>query len=217
MLQSKLKDLKFERWASGLALAFSLAALLFSWQANNIAREANELTLDSIEVARDSNRISLLDKADPQANQGDGTIPIFVYGCKYPSSDLYYVYSLAHVYITFSNNGGRIALLERVELRGTQYPWTINVFEEQPVELEFPISILPNTSRRWHLISKRIDSSFTESEMNQAFWDRRTSSPVLTWVFYFNDGRVITWEAQAYGSAQALDFSRNCEDLDKPT
>ncbi|MGK0639948.1 hypothetical protein, partial [Schleiferia thermophila] len=87
MGKTRDKTIKIDRLISIASLLISAIAVVFAWQANRIAREANELTQRSIQVAQESNRIALLDKPDPQTIRGTGTIPIFVYGCKYPSSD----------------------------------------------------------------------------------------------------------------------------------
>lgn len=214
MGKSRGKNVKLDKWVGTVALATSVVALFLSWQANRIAREANELTQESISVARESNRIGLLDKTDPQTIRGSGTIPVDTYGCKYPSSTSYYVYSVADVHITFSNNGGRTASLERVELKGTPYTWSVKAYDEQGGEVLLPATIYPATSIRWHFIAKSKDYSDTESGATQIHGERYPASPILQWIFYFEDGRVVTWETQSYGSAPKLDFSRNCEELD---
>jgi len=209
-----LRNSRFELWFTGVGLILSLIAVFFSWRADKVARDANELAQQSIEVARESNRISLLDEADPQVQPILGAIPIFVYGCKYPDSDLYHVYSLVDTNVEFFNNGGHEALLERVEISGTPYPWTVKSTNEEFITLGFPASILPGTRRDWHFMGISSESSQIEDEIYNAFWERRFSSPVLEWAFYFEDTKVVVLKTQAYGSAQDLDFSRNCEDFD---
>lgn len=213
MSKKQERTVKLDKWISVASLIISAIALIFAWQANKIAREANELTQQSIRVSQESNRIALLDKTDPHTIRGTGTIPIFVYGCRYSSSDLYYVYSFTDVYITFVNNGGKVASLTRVELMGTPYNWSVKLYQDG-AEVSLPAGILPGVEKRWHFIAKSISNGKTRENIESVYSERRYSSPLLQWVFYFEDGRAVVWETQAYGSSPGLDFSRSCEQLD---
>jgi len=204
---------KLDKWISIASLIVSAIALIFAWQANKIAREANELTQQSIKVAQESNRITLLDKTDPHPIRGTGTIPIFVYGCRYSSSNLYYVYSLTDIYITFTNNGSKVASLAQIDLTGTPYSWSVKPYQDG-AEVVLPAKILPGVERRWHFIAKSVSTGETQEKAATVYSERYHASPLLQWIFYFEDGRVIVWETQAYGSSPGLDFSRSCEQLD---
>ncbi|GIV70076.1 MAG: hypothetical protein KatS3mg048_2938 [Caldilinea sp.] len=205
------KTKRFDRWVSITSLVVSAIAVVFAWQANKIAREANELTQQSIRLAQESNRIALLDKTDPQTIRGTGTIPLFVYGCKYPSSDLYYIYSITDVYITFANNGGKVATLSQVELMGTPYSWSVKVYQDD-AEINLPVQILPGVETRLQFVATSVSNGESETNIRAVYEERYHSSPMLRWTFYFNDGRVIVWETQAYGSSPGLDFSRSCDE-----
>ncbi|MEJ5240077.1 MAG: hypothetical protein WHS87_02655 [Anaerolineales bacterium] len=204
---------KLDKWISIASLVVSAIALIFAYQANKIAREANELTQQSIKVAQESNRITLLDKTDPQPIRGTGTIPIFVYGCRYSSSDLYYVYSLTDIYITFTNDGGKVALLTQIDLTGTPYSWSVKFYQDG-AEVVLPAKILPGVERKWHFIAKSVSTGETQEKAETIYLERYNASPLLQWIFYFEDGRVVVWETQAYGSSPDLDFSKSCEQLD---
>ncbi|MGB9845768.1 MAG: hypothetical protein ACPLF9_08435 [Methanothermobacter tenebrarum] len=204
------KTTKLDRWISVTSLVISAIAVVFAWQANKIAREANELTQQSIRVAQESNRIALLDKPDPQTIRGTGTIPLSVYGCRYSSSDLYHVYSVTDVYITFANNGGKVATLSQVELMGTPYSWHIKIYQDDAA-INLPVQILPGVETRLHFVATSVSNSDSETNITTVYEERYHSYPMLRWTFYFNDGRVIVWETQAYGSSPGLDFSRSCE------
>ncbi len=210
MGKTRDKTIKIDRLISIASLLISAIAVVFAWQANRIAREANELTQRSIQVAQESNRIALLDKPDPQTIRGTGTIPIFVYGCKYPSSDLYHIYSVTDVYITFANNGGRVATLSQVELMGTPDFWSVRVYQND-AEINLPVQILPGIETRLQFVAKSVSNGEPETKIKTIYEERYRSNPILRWTFYFSDGRVIVWETQAYGSSPGLDFSRSCE------
>ncbi len=210
MGKTRDKTIKCDRWISIASLVISAIAVVFAWQANKIAREANELTQQSIRVAQESNRIALLDKPDPQTIRGTGTIPFFVYGCKHSSSDLYYIYSVTDVYITFANNGGKVATLSQVELTGTPYSWSIKVYQND-TEINLPIKILPSIETRLQFVATSVSNGDSETNIKTIYEERYHSYPKLRWTFYFSDGRVIVWETQAYGSSPGLDFSRSCE------
>jgi hypothetical protein len=210
MGKAREKNIRLDRWISITSLVISAVAVVFAWQANKIAREANELTQQSIRVAQESNRIALLDKPDPQTIRGTGITPIFVYGCKYSSSDLYHIYSLTDVYITFANNGGKVATLSQVELMGTSYPWSIKVYQDN-TEINLPVQILPGVETRLQFVATSVSDGYSEINIRDVYEERYYSSPMLRWTFYFNDERVIVWETQAYGSSPGLDFSRSCK------
>jgi len=210
MGKTRDKSVNFDRWLSLVSLIISAIAVIFAWQANKIAREANELTQQSIRLAQEANRIVLLDKPDPQTIRGTGTIPIFVYGCRYPSSNLYHVYSLTDIYITFANNGGKVASISQVELTGTPYSWSIKIYQDS-TETGLPVRILPGVETRLQFVAKNISNGETEENIRAVYEERYHSYPILRWIFYFSDGRVIVWETQAYGSSPGLDFGRSCE------
>lgn len=214
MRRLRVRYLKLEQWTSLAALLISMAALIFSWQANRIASEANVLTTESLKISRESNRIALLDKADPLPQRGSAVIGVSVHGCRYPASDTFHIISLADIYITFSNSGGHIAVLERIEVRGTPYTWTSSILNEQGQGVELPVTILPDRTERFHFLALSNSRSRTESEAREVFQERYFSSPSLEWVFHFEDGRVVVWNTEGYGSAPELSFSRSCHDFD---
>jgi hypothetical protein len=80
MGKTRDKSIKFDRWLSLASLIISAIAVIFAWQANKIAREANELTQQSIRLAHEANRIALLDKPDPQTIRGTRNNPYLFTG-----------------------------------------------------------------------------------------------------------------------------------------
>ena len=177
-------------------------ALLFAWQANKLASEANKIAMLGI-----SSNVSLI-------NTENYSTGLYLYGCQSFPAEYADISYFAQDFFYMTNTGGQSSSLVFVYIPSTKYSWSVAKYDEQDKLIEHPILIQPGETIMLHLVAiapakhellKNIFLPYPGHEYD--FTDS-----VLTWVFELNDGkRVVYSTTPHYWATHGVYFDPDCE------
>lgn len=190
----------FDRIISIAAIVMSTLALVFTWQGNQLASEANKIAMLSI-----SSNISVI-------NTGNYTTGVYLYGCQSFPDNFADIYYFAQDFFYITNTGGQPSSIVFVQIPSTEYSWSITKYDEQDNLIERPILIQPGETFMLHLVATAPAKHDLLKNIFLPYPGYDFTDSVLAWTFEVSDGKRVAFNTSPYyWATHGVYFDPDCE------